>query len=490
MRLVAYMDGDRIDATQMPHAAWRALASHPGYTRLVLPECGVRASRVTRNGRQFFAHVPENGCALEHKSESEQHLAMKQAVAGHIDARPGWRAEVEHAGPGRDWIADVMAFGPGGRQVAFEVQLSNQSEEDYVRRSQRYLDAGIETVWLVAAASLWRSAALPVVVTGFDKTTKIPTEAAELLGVERFQPLARSVMPVGRTVDMVLSPAFTWDHGSPADQFERFQRRQAEHAATEAAAAAETERVAHLRNLETQKDNAAFTRGAKNPSEHGPLPTIQAHTQTHIWCSSVTCPEGHRVLIWHAQHDPTLTVRTGYVRHRRESHADVQVVVNEWIQRVGAGFTKALFAPVKDADRAKQAFMCPECQRLLEQRLIAALPAEKWFHLAWTPARSTQPDTAPRRAQGTVREREKASSLNDRLAWQQLLGQGPFEEVNPLEADRREAAKVQRAAEKEAVRSNPRYLDHGNDFRLTCLDCGKDFEDFREGIHARGGCLA
>lgn len=53
MQLVAYIGGKRIDATQMPHADWRGLADTPVYPRMVLQECGKRAIRNTRRGRQF-----------------------------------------------------------------------------------------------------------------------------------------------------------------------------------------------------------------------------------------------------------------------------------------------------------------------------------------------------------------------------------------------------------------------------------------------------
>lgn len=77
MQLVAYLNDERVDATEMPHPQWRALNSRADYPNLVLVECGLRAKRVTsRTGRQFFAHYPSVNCRVEHKSESEQHMVM------------------------------------------------------------------------------------------------------------------------------------------------------------------------------------------------------------------------------------------------------------------------------------------------------------------------------------------------------------------------------------------------------------------------------
>ena len=169
MQLVAYMDGERVDATEMAHDPWRNLVNHPLYRDLVLLECGLRASRVTRRGRQFFKHYPDVECAIEHKSESPHHLAMKRALKDRINAAPGWSAEVEQAHPERTWIADVMATHISGRRLAFEVQLSAQSEDDYVRRSQRYVDDHIGPVWVVPDNFDWFRVKLPMIVRGSER---------------------------------------------------------------------------------------------------------------------------------------------------------------------------------------------------------------------------------------------------------------------------------------------------------------------------------
>lgn len=84
VQLVAYLNGERVDATQMTHPSWRALRDDPDYERLVLIECGLRASRVTLGDKQFFRHYRVTECTIEHTSESDQHLAMKHALKERI----------------------------------------------------------------------------------------------------------------------------------------------------------------------------------------------------------------------------------------------------------------------------------------------------------------------------------------------------------------------------------------------------------------------
>jgi hypothetical protein len=110
LQLVAYINGERVDATEMACPEWRALNTRNDYPALVLIECGLRAKRVTSHkGRQFLAHFPSVDCPIVHKAESAQHLAMKQALKDRINAAPGWTAEVEVSHPQRVWTADVMA---------------------------------------------------------------------------------------------------------------------------------------------------------------------------------------------------------------------------------------------------------------------------------------------------------------------------------------------------------------------------------------------
>jgi hypothetical protein len=106
---------------------------------------------------------------------------MKRALKDRINAAPDWHAEVEHAHPERAWIADVMAVHASGKRLAFEVQLSPQSEEEYIRRSQRYADDRIGAVWIVPDNLDWFRVQLPMIVTSFGKTSDLPSAPGSLI---------------------------------------------------------------------------------------------------------------------------------------------------------------------------------------------------------------------------------------------------------------------------------------------------------------------
>ena len=107
-----------------------------------------------------FAHYPGAECAYAKAwaEESEEHRAMKQFVARVINSCGGWAAAVEV--PGKGWKADVLAeqrfdmsLAMGrqhvrNREVVFEIQHTPETSSETRDRTQRYLDAGCEVVWL------------------------------------------------------------------------------------------------------------------------------------------------------------------------------------------------------------------------------------------------------------------------------------------------------------------------------------------------------
>lgn len=64
-------------------------------------------------------------------------------------AAAGLEADVEHMASDGSWIADVWVEGaPLASPVALEIQHSRQTPPDYRTRTLRYLEAGVECVWL------------------------------------------------------------------------------------------------------------------------------------------------------------------------------------------------------------------------------------------------------------------------------------------------------------------------------------------------------
>lgn len=85
--------------------------------------------------------------------ESARHIALKAAVHAAASVME-WRPSVEHRAVSGAWIADVLTEDRSGRRIAWEVQLSGQSEGEYLRRTQRYAEEGIETIWITSRAPM------------------------------------------------------------------------------------------------------------------------------------------------------------------------------------------------------------------------------------------------------------------------------------------------------------------------------------------------
>ncbi len=502
MQLVAYLNGDRVDATQMAHDPWRALVNHPLYMDLVLLECGLRASRVTRRGRQFFKHYPGVECSVEHKSESDQHLAMKRALQDRINAVPGWRAEVEHAHPQRAWIADVMAIHTTGRRLAFEVQLSPQSEDEYVYRSQRYVHDGVGPVWVVPYDHDEFRVKLLMIVTGFGKTSDLPEAPAKLMDRAQYQPVLGKSGHVGRAVDAVLHPSFRWSYGTPQHQLEEIARR----AEIRAKAAAE-----HLERIEQAEEakriaaeNAAavaaevtarFVDAAAAPGITDVPPVLSSR---RIWASDVRCMKsGHPVLIWLLT-EPT-GQKSGNWMPRAENFENVRAHVDSWLSAAGRGLARAGIYRLQGPGN-RSAFACPICEDVIKGRWITALPPAKWSVIAEGGATNpeagevlhrrqpAQPPKTPTKPPTAVQPSNV--SEGDYL----FIGpkRTPFwisETTNGQEIAERQAAKAARAARMHEITNNPRYRASPNGFRFECTDCGGMFEDDNEGIHANARCL-
>lgn len=509
MQLVADLNGERVDATQMAHQPWRDLDKHPDYKGLVLVECGLRASRVTLGVRQFFRHYRVADCTIQHKSESEQHLAMKRALQDRINATDGWRAEVEHAHPGREWIADVMAIHASGRRLAFEVQLSEQSEDEYIRRSQRYADDDVEVVWVVPKNIDWFRVMMPMIVTGFGKSSDLPKEPVELMHATGYQPMYRGLATVGFMVDGVLHPKFRWRHGTPKQQLEEFDRlekkrvAEAEAAALKAAAEAAAKRLADEEAVRRNAErDALFVDRAAAPDV---AVTPAAPAGMNIWASVVHCPgSGHRMLIWRLL-EPPLRIDLRPYRPGPENFEHVRAPVTAWLEAEGSGLAKADIVRLQGTGN-RQGFACPECKEVIQGQWVAELPHTKWALIAagsssrpgrTLPSREVlrpgQPEAAVAKSQPAAGLPSYVDEADRRFIGPRRKPSLPYwmtEARDPGELAQRLAAKESHAARMEQLRANPRYVVSPNGFRFECTDCGGMFEDDNEGIHAGARCMA
>ena len=110
--------------------------------------CDARAILKTSNrGTQFFAHYRIGDCP--YGDESAEHVYVKNLIAL-AAIRSGWHVETEMKGEtltGDAWTADVYCV-KGKAKLAFEVQRSYQTRDEFIRRQSIFDSSGIRCVWL------------------------------------------------------------------------------------------------------------------------------------------------------------------------------------------------------------------------------------------------------------------------------------------------------------------------------------------------------
>jgi hypothetical protein len=141
--------------------------------------------KTSKLGTRFFAHNPGSGACDSHGRETPEHLLAKTIIVEAALAA-GWSAEPEV--PGGGWIADVLADN-GTAKIAFEVQWSRQTADDYRKRQDRYNASGVRGAWFVRHAASVPSANkdLPVFLIAADSVAMTATVAG------RVMPLAEAV---------------------------------------------------------------------------------------------------------------------------------------------------------------------------------------------------------------------------------------------------------------------------------------------------------
>jgi len=145
MPLLAIVDGVPTISTLLSDEEWRTLQADVRTQRrsVVLPRCGSPAYlRTSKLGVRHFAHRSAGDC-LSHPKETGYHLYAKNVILQAAQAA-GWNAETEAWANG--WIADVLAS-DGARKVAFEIQWSAQTREEFERRQARYAADGVRCAW-------------------------------------------------------------------------------------------------------------------------------------------------------------------------------------------------------------------------------------------------------------------------------------------------------------------------------------------------------
>ena len=153
----ALVDGKSVEASQLTAEEQNALIGRKRTATITMKcskACPGKLVRTSSHRIAHFAHKVEGECNWQ--PESPEHELIKRLVVDSAH-RQGWASESdaevtssrwEGADPESKWRADAL-LQRDGIGVVVEVQLSSQPASEFERRTQRYLDAGLEVVWLI-----------------------------------------------------------------------------------------------------------------------------------------------------------------------------------------------------------------------------------------------------------------------------------------------------------------------------------------------------
>lgn len=233
MPLRAKMNGSDVFAFDYSKESWEELKNAQKRTQLTMPCCGQRAiPKSSSLGSFFFAHYrkPEN---CDSQPESKEHIFLKGLIAKAAKST-GWDVVTEYSDyspRGEKWIADVFCK-RNKALIAFEVQLSKQSLNEFFRRQNRYKESSVRTAWFVSEKveraiiknfNYLFSRDLPVfVVTEFDAIKSTPIVRDFNISLDRFVGLLLSGSVAWQTDKEELCVEFfedsCWSCGSPVKQ--------------------------------------------------------------------------------------------------------------------------------------------------------------------------------------------------------------------------------------------------------------------------------
>jgi len=143
--------GERLEAFSVSDDTWSELTQAPKGS-LLMPRTNWPAmAKTSLRGLRFFSHYSGYPGQLP-APESYAHTRLKVDIVKALRAL-GYEADIEVYGKdteGAEWIADVLATGPDGSRTAFEVQLSSQHLDDFLRRTERYTRSGVRVCWIMS----------------------------------------------------------------------------------------------------------------------------------------------------------------------------------------------------------------------------------------------------------------------------------------------------------------------------------------------------
>lgn len=178
MPLRAVVGLESVLAYEKTEGEWLHLKKHYRQAGLRMPCCeSLAIPKTSPNGTYFFAHHVRGACSS--KPESPEHIFLKSLVAK-AALKAGWVAITEYRGNsthGAPWVADVYCQ-RGDESRVFEIQLSQQSPDEFRRRQATYMSSGMKVIWLASEYNGRRLASdihMPVFRLGGIDVGKDPT---------------------------------------------------------------------------------------------------------------------------------------------------------------------------------------------------------------------------------------------------------------------------------------------------------------------------
>lgn len=183
MPLRATSDEGDLQSFTFDSSQWTELKGAYARLNLRMPCCQVAAvPKTSALGNFFFAHARRGECKTA--PESAEHLYCKTLVAQAATAA-GWVVTTERPGvspAGEEWVADVFCE-KGAAKLALEIQMSPQSDEETVRRQERYKASGVRGAWFFGARARKGSIVFNKETPGF---SLLPVVVGEAPTIGRF----------------------------------------------------------------------------------------------------------------------------------------------------------------------------------------------------------------------------------------------------------------------------------------------------------------
>ncbi|TEW54302.1 hypothetical protein E2R68_08490 [Psychromonas sp. RZ22] len=148
MPLRAILDDVEIQSFNLDIEEWNLLKDTYKDKSLLMPCCPRKAiPKTSKLGMKYFAHSRRGDCTSA--PETQEHLYLKFLVAK-LAQQYEWDVTTEYAGStpdGEKWVADVFCK-KGTSKLAIEIQWSQQTNDEYLRRTQKYTSSGVRCAWL------------------------------------------------------------------------------------------------------------------------------------------------------------------------------------------------------------------------------------------------------------------------------------------------------------------------------------------------------